>query len=378
MKKILLLLSLCAIFFPASSFAAYFKTGSGVFVNSSETIRDNVYVVGGNVAVSSAIDGDIFAAGSMLFISGKENGDITAVGGTVNIAGASAEDIRLIGGNVTIGGNFSGEVMVIGGQIMVTPDTQIKKDSHIIGGMLSFSGNASGNLSMSGGTIYINGTIEKNLTIKTAKKVVIGSGAVIKGNLEYSALSEASIEEGAQILGITTFHKIEKAGAGRNSGAVFGFLFGLFALSYLIKLLLILTATYLLWYIWRKDSADIVRLAKSHFGHSLFRGFVFLVAVPAAAIISLVTVIGAFAGLFGLLLYAAILILAVPVAVLLAASLLMKNRADFKWFHILLGAVVLMAVNIIPFVGWIAALIVYLAALGALLGVLRPKFQRSA
>jgi len=378
MKRILLLLSLCAIFFPVSSFAAYFKTGSSVFVNSSETMQDNVYAVGGNVAVSSVIDGDLFAAGSMLFISGKENGDIAVAGGTVNIAGVSAEDLRVIGGNVTIGGNFSGEIMAIGGQIMVTPDTKIKKDSHIIGGALSFGGNTSGNLYMSAGEIYINGTIEKNLIIKTAKKVTIGSGAVIKGNLEYSALSEAFIEDGAQIFGATTFHKIEKAGTGRKSGAMFGFLSGLFALSYLIKFLLILTATYLLWYIWRKDSADVVRVAKSHFGHSLFRGFVFLVVVPAAAIISFITIIGVVPGLFSLFLYAAILILSVPVATLFATSLLMKNRVDLKWFHILFGAAVMMVVNIIPFVGWIAVFIVYLAALGALLSVLRPKFQRSA
>ncbi len=378
MKKLLFLISLSAVLVPTLSFAAYFKAGNVLSVNPSETIRDNVYVAGGNVVVSNTIDGDLFVVGSMLFVSAKVDQDITLAGGTIIVSGASGEDIRVGGGNITIGGNFSGELMLAGGQIIITPDTQIKKDSYIAGGGVTFNGKEEGDLTIAAGTVFINGTIEKNLKIKNAKEIKIGSGAVIKGNLEYFALSEAVVENGAQILGVTTFHKIEKAGAFKKSGAVFGSLFGLFTLLSLAKLLMILTVAYLLWYIWRKDSNDVVQLAKSHFGRSLLKGFLFLVAVPVAVIISIVTIIGVLPGIFGLLLYGAILILGAPFAVLFTASLIAKNRADFKWFHILLGAVVMMVVSIIPFVGWLAIFIVYLAALGALLGILKPKFQRSA
>jgi hypothetical protein len=98
--------------------------------------------------------------------------------------------------------------------------------------------------------------------------------------------------------------------------------------------------------------------------------------MPVASVIAMASVIGLLPGIFGLLLYAAILILGAPFAALLIASLLMKNRADLKWFHILLGAAAIMIAKIIPFVGWLAVFIVYLAVLGALLNVLKSKFQR--
>lgn len=378
MKKLLFLISLSAILLiPASSMAAYFKTGR-VFANPPGTIRDNVYVAGGNVAISSAIDGDLYAAGSMLFVSAKTTQDITLVGGTIIVSGATGDDIRVGGGNVTLGGNFSGELMLAGGQVMITPDTQIKKDSYIAGGAVTFSGKEVGNLTIAGGTIFINGTIEENLKIKNAQKVTIGEGAVIKGNLEYSALSEAAVESGAKILGATTFHKIEKTGGVRKSGAVFGSLFGLFTLLSLIKLLIILAGAYLVWYIWKKDSIDILHVAKSRFWRSLLRGFLFLVAIPVASVITMASIIGILPGLFSLLIYAALLILGVPFAVLFTASLIAKNRTDLKWFHIILAAAAMMVVKIIPFIGWLSVFIVYLTALGALLSILKPKFQHSA
>jgi hypothetical protein len=378
MKKLLLLLSLCAVLIPALSFAAYFKADSNIFATPSKTLHDNVYVAGGNVTIPGEISGDLFAAGSMLFVSAEVAQDITLVGSNVNVSGASGEDIRVGGGNITIGGNFSGESMVAGGQVIITPDTQIKKDSYIAAGSLTFNGRESGNLSVAGGTIYINGTIEKNLKIKRANKVIIGSDAVIKGDLEYSAPSEAVVESGAKILGETTFHKIEKAGAVKKSGVVFGALIGLFTLASLAKLLMILAAAYLVWYIWRKDSVDIIHAIKSHFWRSLLKGFIFLVAVPVASIIALVSVVGLLPGLFAILIYAAVLILSVPFAILFTASLIARNWNNLKWWHILIGAAALIIAKIIPFVGCLAVFIVYLAALGALLGILRPKFHRSA
>jgi cytoskeletal protein CcmA (bactofilin family) len=376
MKKLLFLIILSAVLIPAASFAAYFKADKNVFAVPGGVLKDNAYVAGGSVTVSGKIEGDLFVIGSMLFISAKVDQDISLAGGTIIVSGASGEDIRVGGGNVTIGGNFSGELMLAGGQVMVTPDTQIKKDSFIAAGALTFSGKETGNLTITAGTVFINGIIEKNLKIKNAEKVTIGSGAVIKGDLEYSAFSEATMEKGAKISGITTFHKIEKAGVARKSGAMFGTLFGLFTLLSLAKLLIILSAAYLLWYIWRKDSLDVIHAAKSRFWRSLLRGFLFLVAMPVASVIAMASVIGLLPGIFGLLLYAAILILGAPFAALLIASLLMKNRADLKWFHILLGAAAIMIAKIIPFVGWLAVFIVYLAVLGALLNVLKSKFQR--
>ncbi len=375
MRKLLSVLGLCALLVPASSFAAYLSAGRSPFINPSKAIQDNAYIAGGSVTVSGPINGDLLTAGGTLFISSKIARDIMAAGGTINISGASAEDVRVAGGTLVIGGNFRGELVAVGGQVTVTPDAEITKDSYMGGGTLVFNGNEAGNLTMSGGEIDVNGNIAKNLTIKSTGQLTIGSGAIIKGNLEYSAPLEATIEPGARISGATLFHKVEGPAANNNLGA--GFLLGLLSLWLLIKLLLTLTITYLVWYIWKKDSVSVVGEARSRFGKSLLRGFLFLVAMPVAIIMVLMTVLGTLVGVLGIMIYVAVLILAVPAAVLLTASIILKKWVDLRWYDILLGAVVISVVRIIPLIGGIAFFIVYLAALGALLNVLKPKFRRS-
>jgi hypothetical protein len=157
---------------------------------------------------------------------------------------------------------------------------------------------------------------------------------------------------------------------GRRAGVLAAFL----TLWELAKFLMVLTLAYLLWYLWRKDMAAILTEATSRFGRELLRAFIFAVIVPAAIVVSFLTIIGAMAGIVAALVYAAIIILATPVTILVASSFLMKRKSDLRWYHILFGAVVLEIVMFIPFIGWIAYLLVYLASLGALLNVLRRRF----
>jgi len=118
-----------------------------------------------------------------------------------------------------------------------------------------------------------------------------------------------------------------------------------------------------------------VHAGLNKFGSSLLRGFIFLVVVPAASILLFFTVIGFPIGIFSLVVYAAILMLACPFTFLLAASLLIKRKVTLLWYHILLGAVVLALVGIVPIVGWLATFILYLAALGSLILTLRAKLK---
>jgi len=151
---------------------------------------------------------------------------------------------------------------------------------------------------------------------------------------------------------------------------------GIFSILLFVKTLATLVFAYLLWYTMRKDVVAAVVQATSHFGRELLRGFIFLVVAPAAIIVAFITVIGFLPGIAAGLLYAALLILATPITIILVASLFMKRRTDLRWYHILLGAAVLLVVGFVPFLGWLAVFVVYLAALGALLNVLRLKFRR--
>ncbi|MCL4404112.1 polymer-forming cytoskeletal protein [Patescibacteria group bacterium] len=354
---------------PLTSLAAYFNAGKTVNL-AAQAVNDNAYVAGGAVTVTSPVTGDLFAAGGTIFDSSRVSQDVMMIGGTVIISGASAQNLRVAGGNVTIGSAISGELVGAGGNFTVTPDTTVAKDSYIAGGAVAWNGHESGNLTIAGGAVVISGTVDGNLKITATKDVTIAQGAVIRGNLDYTAPKPAQIESGAQIAGTTNFHQ------SAAPAVAVGWLAGIFTLGLLLKFLMTLLVAYVVWYALRRDALAIIEESTKKFGRSLLRGFVFLVAVPIAAIIAFVTVVGAALGGIAGVIYAALALLSLPAAILVVSSLILKRRSDLAWYHILLGAVVLQIAALIPFIGWLACFIVYLASFGGLLAVLGRKFKQ--
>lgn len=356
--------------------AAYFNAGKNVTVESTATVAQNVYVAGASVAISSPVNGDVLAAGSTLYISSKATGDIMAIGSNVTIQGASAQDVRVAAANLTVGGAFSGELAAAGASVTVTPGTTIAKDSYIAGANISFDGSESGSLYLAGSAVYFDGTTGGNLVIKNAKQVTIGPDAVIGGSFDYTAQAPATIDQGSHIAGATTFHQAAVKQASNDWIAPFA---ALITLWWFIKFLMMLTAAYLFWYVLRRDAAEVTARATHGFWKELLRGFVIAVALPIAAIIALITVIGVIPGIAALLSYGLMLLVACPVAgVVTAAIIWHKRQSNLAWYHILLGVLILDVVGLVPFIGWIVALAVYLASFGALVMVLWLRIVKKA
>lgn len=355
MKKLIFSLAIAGLLVPALTLGAYWQAGETVSVSAVQPVTQNAYLAGSSVSVSGGVGGDLFAVGSSVSISGSVNGDIMAAGSAVNLTGIRAEDVRVAGSSVNLSGTVGGELLAAGAQVVITSDTQIAQDAYLAGSVLNFNGKVAGNLNFSGQTL------------------VIGPNAAIDGDLNYSSPTEATIDPAAKISGKVNYTEMQGGRAGRNPvKAAFA---GLFTAISIIKFLAILLAAYLIWYFRRKDAEGIVHAGLNKFGSSLLRGFIFLMVVPAASILLFFTVIGFPIGIFSLVVYAAILMLACPFTFLLAASLLIKRKVTLLWYHILLGAVVLALVGIVPIVGWLATFILYLAALGSLILTLRAKLK---
>jgi len=85
MKKVLFLsiLSLFVVVMPAMAFGSSFKTGNNYYLNSGETVSDNLYVAAGDINIAGAVEGDLFTAGGNVFVSGPVSADLAAAGGTL-------------------------------------------------------------------------------------------------------------------------------------------------------------------------------------------------------------------------------------------------------------------------------------------------------
>lgn len=370
--KTVALAALIALSLPALSFAAYLKADKTIVIDQSVPIAQNAYVAGADVSVSAPVQGDLMAAGANMRISSQVSQDLFVAGGTVILSG-SAQDARVVGGTLLVGGAYSGELMAAGGQINVGQGTTIAKDSYIAGGSVDFSGTEQGNLTIAAGTAYVNGTVHGNLIVHARQSVRFGSNAVIDGTVEYTSPEAATVDAGAKITGAVTYHPVapqeNKYQALRSSpetiAKIAGFISVAVFLAWIAKFLVVLAAAYAFWFALRAETGDMVKRAGTQFWKSLFVGFIVLVTLPIAALIACATIIGAIPGIIGFLVYAVLLVAAMPMAGIITGSFLFKRRADLAWYQIALGVFAFMLIKLIPFIGWLAWFVLYVISLGA-------------
>lgn len=362
-KKLFLFFVVLAVFAPMISHGAEMRSGESYFLNPQETVNDNLYVAAGNVGVSGTVNGDVLAAGGTVNASGSVSGDVGAAGGQLNISGQVAGDVRAAGGNINVSSAIGGDLMIFGGNVDVSGGS-VGKDANISGGNINFLGSAQ-TLSVRGGSVYVNGIISGDVVV-TAGQVRLGPNASIAGNFDYYSPTEANIDQGAVVSGTTNFHRTEVSRRGQIDGS-----FWLVAMLWWIaKLITLLVAAWIMIYFFRKQTDAILDKSMARFWWQTLVGLIVLVVVPVACVIAMMTVVGFLVALVVMLFYITFLVLASIVSVLLFARLWLRylfKREDYRlnWWIVLISAIVLTAIGLIPFVGWIFGFIIFLSALGS-------------
>ncbi len=376
MKKILFLSVLLAILVvvPVVVYGATFKIGQDYHLNSGETVNDNLYVASPNINIAGAINGDLSVAGGNVIVSGSVGADLSAAGGTLNITSNVADDLRLAGGNIMITSHIGGELLAAGGQISLNSGLEVKGNTTLAGGNLQIDGALGGDLTAYGGTVLIDGKIAGNVKVRTDGKLIIGSQAEILGNLDYSAPEKLTLEDGAKINGTVTFNELKTQQAQKG-------LWGIWWLAWLIVLAIFLTAALVAYFLFRKKLEEAVSYTLANFGKETLRGFIILVVLPIAVIVSFATVIGALLGGAGILLYILMGVFTSIFAPMVLGTLIFRlilRKPDFgvDWRSVVVGVVVLRIIHVIPYVGWIFWFIFFLAAFGTLFNYLYRNFRK--
>jgi hypothetical protein len=365
-KKIsILVLLLTFTLMPVLSSATELRAGEQPTVGQNEKINEDLYIAGGNVTSSGTIVGDLVAGGGNVLIDGSISEDLAVGGGSITILADVGDDIRAGGGSITIAGRVGGDVVMGSGQTQVTGDG-IAGDVIWAGGALNISAPVSGNLKLVGGEVLINSIVSGNVKFK-GDKLVLGSNAVINGTLTYSSSEEATIKEGAVVVGEITHTKYNGT---KDKSSKKKFIAGLISLAILISLLSKLTGALVFGLIFHKYTETLVNKALARPLPELGRGFIVLIIIPVASIFLMITVIGIPLSLFGLIAYAGFMIFSFIMAPVVLGSLVHKwikktNTYHVSWKIILLGVVLYMILGIIPVIGWIVKLALILLVLGS-------------
>lgn len=235
-----------------------------------------------SVDVSGVVDGDVYASGQDITISGNVTGDVIAAAQTITITGAVDGNVRLAGQNVKISGDVSRSATVFAGSITVTDGGKLGND--LVG--------ASSDLT-------IDGDVGRDLLVSVERLRIDGS---VGGSATYYSDAEGQIADGAVDGEVQRIETPKSTTEDRSPGASFlvwslGLLYALIALS------LVTLFSGLIFPRWLQRVTN--HLVPSPW-KALLIGFLASIAVPAALLALLVTVIGAPLALAGFIVWTAL------------------------------------------------------------------------
>lgn len=378
MRKIFLLIAMVHTFIAA--FAFRFEYGNNIIIN--QPVYENLYVAGGTITINAPIHGDLIIAGGTIIINDTVTNDILLAGGRIVFNGFVGGDLRCAGGNIRISKNVTGEVVVTGGRVII--DNGITVGGLLAsGGNITVDGNVNGEIKGAFGVLILNGNITKDVdcrggritvngniggkSVLAARHIVIGNNAVFNSDVRYwnkqgSVDFKQSLKNGKAIYDPSI--RI-RTGEWYYLGAA-----SILSLLWFLgmALLMILIVQYLFSTTMKKAADTVFNNTLKSLGF----GFLFLIAVPIAAVVAFVTIIGVPVGLFLIFSYIALILLATIITSVMVANWF-NNRNNYKWnyWHLVFASfgifVVLKLVSFTPFVGWLIMILLVCISFGGIL-----------
>lgn len=395
------------------------RGGDVVVIEADEVIEDDLYVGAGEFRLEGTVAGDVVAFGGTLTIDGTVEGDLIAAGQSVIINGTVEDDARIAGYALTVEGQVGDDVIATGFSLEGGINSQIGGDLLYAGYQSLLAGTIEGDVEIGGGAVEIAGDIEGDTkidvggtdpseqmppgfpfvpTLPTVPSIpgglTVRDSASIGGDLDYTANVRADVPDGV-VAGETAFTQhIEEEKEGKREvekpSAIF--LVGRWFLRQFRRLLtFLLIGAVMMWLVpdWTRKIAKNVEteplpslgwgaVAIVAFGVAMF---VLVVATIMLAVIFGVVTLGELAGRFAVLgglltgslgfsfsllwRYATAIIISLLMGQLIFR--LFKSPAeDDRWWPMLLGVVIFVAVTAIPILGWLARLATILLGLGAI------------
>lgn len=366
MKNKLILVTLFLLVFStlpavAAEFIKPDKTGNAAI---SETGHRNVYIGGGNVTITEDITGDLAAGGGNVLIQASVEDDLMAGGGTVIVNGTVGSDARLGGGNITITGKITGDLLVGGGNVTIAKTAEIGGDLIAGAGNIVVDAPVAGNVRIGGGTVRINNRVSGEVWIMADESLTFGPQSALAGKITHKGKKEAVVEDGAQISQID-FQKKVRAGGKTAPFALAG---------PLIWALGLVAAGLLFIKFLPKRTNEIMDKCFDQPWTNLGIGLVFAIVLPVTSALLCLTIIGWYAGVvlfawLGLM----FLIIGILETIFLGAIILkwLKKYNEVRWTTVVTGAAALLILSLVPLVGALVCVIVWLMSFGAVLRLIK-------
>lgn len=326
-----------------------------------ETHKGDLYLYSGTVRIGGVQEGDVTAFTESLTVTGEVTGDMYVMAQTITIDGKVGDSARYFGSDVKVNGTIEGDLIVFAGDVTVAPKARVTGDVSAFAGHVLIEGTVDGSLKATGGSVVVGGKIAGDARIKS-DEVEIGPNARIGGDLSYTSRNQLDLEGKGIVAGDIDYKECkEKAERGVRStvGKFVKWLW--FTAAGLVAGLVALA-------IFRRSAPAILAALSGDTLRSAGFGFMAVIVVPVAAVISCILIITIPLAALVLLLYFVALYLAkVPVGVWLGQRILkaLGRTEPSPYWSLTTGLLALYLVFPIPFLGtltWFACLFLGLGA----------------
>ncbi len=334
----------------------------GESVSRRGTVKEDIYLAGGNVNVAAKVDGDVVAAGGNVTVGDDIKGDALVAGGNLTLRGKLRDDVRAAGGSVTLDAEVGDDALLAGGNVILTPSTRVGGRAWLAGGRLDIAGRIGKELKAAGGRITIAGEVMGDATLM-GEDIEICSEAVIHGNLRYISPNAAVIDKAAKIGGTITHLPAPEHERGIAGAA---------AASTGLLVSLTVTGIVLLLLLPRFAAATTGQIAQAPW-KSLSLGLAVLTATPLVIVLLFASVIGLWLGFMLLALYLIALLGGFLAGVLCAGETgvkrLRRNAEITRGWRVAALAIALAVVGVLGLVPVLGCLVIFAMLLFGLGGL---------
>lgn len=315
---------------------------------------------------------------SFLLLAGAAGAEDAWPGGTVRFGGhvevsePTAGTLYAAGGEVQVEAPVQGSLRAAGGSVEVGPGARISGSASLAGGNVVVKGPIQGNLHVGAGDVTLDGPVAGDAYVG-AGSLSLGPNARIEGKLKFRG-GELNRDPGAQVVGGLVqapprVHRHERTAGERMTRGWFWSL-GLVVLAALLAGVL------------PGPSQRLAQELRERPGMTTLVGFLALTAIPVAAVMLMITIIGIPIAVLVFVLYAALLMIGyVWLAVVLGGLLLDRFNAEtaartaWRVGAAALAMIILAIAVRVPLVGGFVKFAALVVGVGMIVGAVTRKVQ---
>ena len=338
------------------------QAGKSYSLAEGQTHKGDLYLYSGSVRIGGVQQGDVTAFTESLTVPGEVTGDMYVMAHKITIDGKVGDSARFFAGGVVVNGTIEGDLIVFGQDATITPEAKVTGNVSVFAGHVVVDGTVDGSLKATGGSVSVGGTIAGDARIKS-DEVALGPNARIGGDLNYTSRNRLDLEGKGIVAGEIDYKKSkEKVERGVRSAVARGVKWIWFTAAGLVVGLTALA-------IFRRTAPAILGALSSDTLRSAGFGFMVVIVVPVAAVLSCILIITIpLAVLVVVLYFIAIYVAKVPVGLWLGQWVFrtLGRTEPSPYWSLTTGLLLLYVGFTIPILGtlaWFACLFVGLGAI---------------